>query len=55
MEMTQAAGRGGGGGGMWGRNNVARESCREQVVMYEQMLVFLTGMFRNFKMQKKSL
>jgi len=36
---------------MLARNNGRRESCREQVVLHEQMLVFLTSMPRNFKMQ----
>jgi len=35
------------------RNNGTKESCRDEVVIYEQMLVFLTGMSRNIKTKKK--
>lgn len=37
------------------RNNGTKESCTDEVEIYEQMLVLLTGMSRNFKMKKKSL
>jgi len=37
------------------RNNGTKESCTDEVVIYEQMLVFFTGMSRNIKIKKKSL
>jgi len=46
MEMTQA------GGKTLARNNGTKESCTDEVVIYEQMLVFLTGMSRNIKIKK---
>ena len=49
MEMTQAEGE------KLARNNGTKESCTDEVVIYEQMLVFLTGMSRNIKIKKIAL
>lgn len=42
-------------GKMLARNNGTKESCTDEAVICEQMLVFLTVMSRNIKMKKKYL